>query len=59
MKTGLGNIRAWRITPTVRGAGQARRMTIWISDDARKLPVRMQAELAVGSFELTLKSAGR
>ncbi|OFW06111.1 MAG: hypothetical protein A3H96_23870 [Acidobacteria bacterium RIFCSPLOWO2_02_FULL_67_36] len=58
VKTGLGEIRAWRITPTLprdQTAG-ARRLTLWLSDDARRLPVRMQAQLAVGSFDLTLRS---
>lgn len=59
VKTGIGEIRAWRITPTLPSSDQARRLTIWISDDARRLPVRMQAQLAVGSFDLTLRSTGR
>jgi len=61
VKTGIGDVRAWRITPVLpaNNAGGARRLTLWVSDDARKLPVRMQAQLAVGSFELTLKSASR
>ena len=32
-------------------------MAVWISDDARRLPVRIQAQLPVGSFVLTLKDA--
>lgn len=59
VKTGIGEVRAWRITPALPSIDQARRLTLWISDDARKLPVRMQAQLAVGSFDLTLKNAGR
>jgi hypothetical protein len=30
---------------------------VWFSDDARKLPVKIEAGLAVGSFTLTLASA--
>jgi hypothetical protein len=61
VKTGMGELRAWRITPTLpaNNAGGARRLTLWVSDDARKLPVRMQAQLAVGSFDLTLKNSSR
>jgi hypothetical protein len=59
VKTGIGDVRAWRITPVLPASQQTRKLTIWISDDARKLPVRMQAQLAVGSFDLTLKSVGR
>jgi hypothetical protein len=32
-------------------------MTLWISDDSRRLPVLMQADFAVGTFKLTLRSA--
>lgn len=61
VKTGLGDIRAWKIVPTLPAeqAKSTRRLTLWISDDARRLPVKMQAQLAVGSFDLTLKSAGQ
>jgi len=61
VKTGIGDVRAWKITPTVPAgkAGGATRLTLWLSDDARRLPVRMQAQLAVGSFDLTLKSSNR
>lgn len=61
VKSGIGEVRAWKITPTLpaqQGSG-ARRLTLWLSDDARRLPVKMQAQLAVGSFDLTLKKVGR
>lgn len=53
-----GNRPAWRITPVViedSGKVSPRRMTVWVSDDVQRLPVRMEVELAVGSFVLTLK----
>jgi hypothetical protein len=61
VKTGIGDVRAWKITPVVPSdhAGGAKRLTLWLSDDPRRLPVRMQAQLAVGSFDLTLKGANR
>jgi len=61
VKTGIGDVRAWKITPVVPGgkAGGATRLSLWLSDDPRRLPVRMQAQLAVGSFDLTLKSSNR
>jgi hypothetical protein len=56
--TGLGPVSAWRLTPTlVDGKGRLitnRRVTLWMSNDTRKLPVKLQAALAVGSFSLTL-----
>jgi hypothetical protein len=61
VKAGIGDTPAWKITPVVPAghAAGARRLTLWVSDDARRLPVRLQAQLAVGSFDLTLKSVGR
>lgn len=59
VKTGIGEVRAWRLTPVLPAAQQARQLTLWISEDARRLPVRMQAQLAVGSFDLTLTSTSR
>jgi hypothetical protein len=40
-------------------AGQpaAANTAVWISNDARRLPLKMQAELAVGSFVLLLRQA--
>jgi len=35
----------------------ARKLTVWISDDAQRLPLLMQAEMPVGMFTLTLRSA--
>jgi hypothetical protein len=32
-------------------------IAIWISDDARRLPVKLTAELPVGSFNLLLREA--
>jgi hypothetical protein len=58
--TPLGGIPAWKIVPAIRdGKGQVvgRGVAVWISDDARRLPVRIQAELPVGAFVLTLKDA--
>ena len=58
VRTGLGTIDAWRVTPAIAGGAQgARGMVVWISTDDRRLPVRMETELAVGTFRLTLSSA--
>jgi hypothetical protein len=61
VKSGIGDVRAWKITPVVPAgkAGGATSLSLWLSDDPRRLPVRMQAKLAVGSFDLTLKSSNR
>ena len=59
--SGIGEVRAWKITPTLPKDKEtgARALTLWISDDARRLPVRMRAQLAVGSFDLILRSVGK
>jgi hypothetical protein len=60
IKTGLGTIDALRVTPTVldpRGQQVGGGLALWLSDDARRLPVKMQGNLTVGSFVLTLSSA--
>ena len=61
VKSGVGEVRAWRITPALPKdqASTARRLTLWLSDDPRRLPVKMEAQLAVGSFQLTLRTAGK
>ena len=60
LSTRLGQVMAWRIEPVIVGdTGEigARTLTLWISDDPRRLPLLMEAELAVGTFTLTLRSA--
>lgn len=60
VQTGLGSVAAWKIVPAIRDSkGQAvgRGLAVWISDDARRLPLRIQAQLPVGSFVLTLREA--
>lgn len=60
IQSGLGTAPAWKVVPSIRDAkGQAvgRGMAVWISDDARRLPVRIQAQLPVGAFVLTLREA--
>jgi hypothetical protein len=61
VQTGAGTVTAWKITPSVVDARgrptTTRQMAIWISDDARRLPVKMMADAAVGSFIITLREA--
>ena len=59
ISTGAGWLRAWRITPVVtdsEGRQGYSGLAIWISDDARRLPVKLEAELAVGRFVLALRA---
>jgi hypothetical protein len=50
---------AWRVKPIILGqkSAEARDLSLWLSDDARRLPLKLQAELAVGSFNLVLRDA--
>jgi hypothetical protein len=61
VRSGLGTTTAWKLVPSVRdGKGRletTRRMAMWVSDDERRLPVKMEAELAVGTFTLVLRDA--
>jgi hypothetical protein len=63
VRTGLGPVAAWKVLPVIvddKGrAGSTRELSIWLSDDHRRLPVRLRAELPVGSFDLTLRAVSR
>ena len=58
--TGLGTINGLKVTPVISGPDKEapRGLALWISDDARRLPLRMQAQLLVGTFTVTLRRAG-
>lgn len=60
VKTGAGEVSAWRLRLSLfddKNQPVGRNMAIWLSDDARRLPVKLQADLAVGSFNLVLRDA--
>lgn len=56
--TKFGKIRTWHIKPLVQKGrvfeGQES-LTIWISDDDNKIPIRIKASLAVGSLKADLE----
>ena len=56
----LGSVTAWNLRVTILDATNAavgNNVRAWISTDARRLPVRLQADLPVGNFALALRSA--
>ena len=56
----LGAIEAWSLKVTILDAQQqpaGKNIALWISTDARHLPVKIQADLPVGSFVLSLRDA--
>jgi len=59
IKTGLGTVNGLKIVPVVTLAKGTppRGLAIWLSDDARRLPLKIEAQLAVGKFTVTLRSA--
>jgi hypothetical protein len=60
VKTGIGTRPALKITPVMTDAAGrpfGRKLWLWLSDDARKVPLRLQVDLAVGSFNLVLRDA--
>jgi hypothetical protein len=60
VRTPMGDVRAWRLSPRVRDENNqpvGRTMTIWLSDDGRRLPVQLRAELPIGTFTMLLHEA--
>lgn len=56
----VGEFSAWKLTAGIADAqGQPvwKNIALWVSNDTRRLPVKMQAELPVGSFVLVLREA--
>ena len=60
-KTIFGKVDCFRVEPEVFGPGrmieQKGTIVIWITDDARRIPVRSQVESNVGRVEIKLKTA--
>jgi hypothetical protein len=61
-KTVLGKVMCFRVEPEVFGVNrlieQEGHMIIWITDDARRIPVRSQIKTNIGKIEVKLKQAG-
>jgi hypothetical protein len=59
VKTGMGTVNGLRITPVITGPDKdaPKGLALWISDDARRLPLKMEAQLLVGKFVITLRQA--
>ena len=59
VKTGAGPFQAYRLRALLRGEGgeaDGRPIQLWISDTPARLPVKVQSDLTVGSFVVTLNS---
>jgi len=58
IKTPYGQAAAWKLKLAISdasGKSQGRNMALWLSDDPRRLPMKLQAVVAVGSFDLNLR----
>jgi hypothetical protein len=57
LKSKFGKIKTWKIRPLVQQGrvfeGQES-LTLWVTDDANKLPIRIKADLVVGSLKADL-----
>lgn len=60
LKTSLGSFDAFKIEPSVvylsdgKLRQQARQVTVWVSDDRRRLPIRMEAAVFIGAVRIDL-----
>lgn len=62
-KTVLGKTMCWKIEPEVFGENrmieQKGSMTIWITDDTRRIPVRSKIDTKLGKIEIKLRKVER
>lgn len=60
VKVPFGQVSAWKLKLTIADAANKlvrKDIAVWVSNDARRMPVKVQAELAMGSFVLALRQA--
>jgi hypothetical protein len=60
VKVAAGEFSAWPLKAEILDAQKQpvwKNIAVWISNDSRRLPVRLQAELPVGNFVLALREA--
>jgi hypothetical protein len=59
VKTKFGKIRAFKITPMMpknKLFDGEESIRIWVSDDANKIPVKVEVDLFVGAIELDIRN---
>lgn len=59
IKTAVGRVDTVRVEPAIFGDDRVIRtrgtLSIWVTDDARRLPVKAQVKVPVGTFDIKLK----
>jgi hypothetical protein len=62
LKTDIGRVWCFKIEPDVFGEGRMIEregsMVIWITDDARRIPVRSQVKASFGKIDIKIQSVG-
>ena len=59
IKTKFGKIKTIKLRPVVQSGRvfkESESVTIWVTDDENKIPIRLKASLAVGSLRAELKA---
>ena len=59
MDTAFGKVRCLKLRPLVQSGrvfSEQESVTLWVSDDANKIPVKMRADLRVGSIDCDLEN---
>lgn len=60
IKTKLGKVKCFKVRPILqkgRVFKSEEDLTLWVSDDKNRIPIRLQAEVLVGSIKMDIKSA--
>jgi hypothetical protein len=58
LRTAIGDVDAWQVTTSIvetKGETAAKNVALWLTTDARRLPVKVRADLPFGSFTLALR----
>jgi len=58
IESAIGRLQAWRVVPTATDASGrrlGRGLSIWLSADRRRVPLRMEAGLPIGTFAFVLR----
>ena len=61
IKTILGRVDVVRVEPAIFGSDRVVRsrgtLSLWVTDDARRVPVKAQVKVPAGTFDITLKKS--
>jgi hypothetical protein len=58
LRTPIGDVDAWQVKTSIvdtKGETTAKNVALWLTTDARRLPVKVRADLPFGSFTLALR----